>query len=107
MSSRVSRASPETWRSSTAIEAERASRRVDVVLDVRRLARLLVRRDDDALQHRAVRLAADRDGEIQADRRGSGQLRRVSACTSARRAAEQADDGQQHDAIGIRACTSV
>ena len=41
-----------------AIEPEGAARGVDVVLDVRRLARLLVGGDDEALHGAAVQLAA-------------------------------------------------
>ncbi len=42
------------------LEAERTPRRRDVVLDERRLAHLLVGRDDETLQDGAVDLAADR-----------------------------------------------
>ena len=41
------------------VEPERAPGGLDVVLNVRRLARLFVRRHDEALQQRAVDLAAD------------------------------------------------
>ena len=74
MSARVSSASPESSRSSHRVEREGPPRGGDVVLDVRRLARLLVGRDDEPLQEAGVDLAADehRDVERGAANRASG-----------------------------------
>ncbi len=66
-----------------AVERERAARRVDVVLDERRLARLLVRRDDEALQQRCCRpRRQSRRGRARPPA-GIGQLRGVNACSAA------------------------
>ncbi len=51
------------------VERERPARRGDVVLDERRLAHLLVRRDREPLHHAAVALAADRDERVEGDGR--------------------------------------
>ena len=67
-----------------AIEREGAPRRLDVVLDVRRLAYLLVRGDDEALQRAGVELAAERDHAVE---RHGRDRRRLSP-------GERVDDGQ-------------
>ena len=50
------------------VESEGAARRLDVVLDERRLANLLVRRDDEALEQRRVSFAADVHDQIEGNR---------------------------------------
>ena len=59
-----------------AVEIERRARRVHVVDDVGRLAHLLVRRDDEALDDARVGDSADRDGSVQRDGRSERPERR-------------------------------
>jgi hypothetical protein len=88
-----------------AVERERPPRRFDVVLDVGRLARLLVRRDDEPLQHRAVDLAAERDDEIQPDRDRDRPVAAGERLQHRQPGADQADEDQdqrrRHAAVDV------
>ena len=87
------------------VEGERAPRRLDVVLDVRRFPRLLVRRDDETLEQRAVDLAArgydDVDPDCQRDRpvaRGGRLPRRKDR---PRNRGDDEQQGSRHSSVHI------
>ena len=98
---RVSRRRRTVARSSTLVEREGAPRRVDVVLDERRLARLLVGRDDEALHDAAVDLAADRHGDIEADGDRNRPVRRDERVPRRQSGTDDRDRHQQQRA-GMR-----
>ena len=83
-------------------EREGSPRRRDVVLDERRLAHLLVGRDDEALEHRAVDLAADRDDDVETDRDEESASSGLSNACHAASAAPTSATTTRSSAAGIR-----
>ena len=77
------------------VERERLARGGDVVLDVRRLARLLVRRDDEALHQRRARRPADGHDDVEGGGASMiGHQRRRDRLVQRQRGADERRDHQ-------------
>ena len=88
-------------------EIERLPRGGDVVRHVRRFGRLLVGRDDEALNRRRVERPADRSQEVQADRERHGPHGRGKRVIGRERRADSTATTISTRSAGIRAMTSV